>query len=59
MNRLVDAGTIADYTIKLDEYSTSEEDLINNTVRGEIYIVFNGQNNYIKSNQTQVISIKI
>jgi len=59
MNRLVDAGTIADYTIKLDEYSTSEEDLINNTIRGEIYIVFNGQNNYIKNNQSQVISIKI
>lgn len=59
MNSIVNQGIIAEYVLKLDEYSTSEEDLLNNAIRGEIYIRFNGQSNFITNNSTQNLTVKI
>lgn len=59
MNSIVNQGIIAEYVLKLDEYSTSEEDILNNTIRGEIYIRFNGQSNFITNSSAQNLTVKI
>ena len=59
MNSIVATGIIKDYQLKLDEYSTSEDDLLNNTIRGEIFVEFNGQNIFATNDQPSKITVKI
>jgi ribosomal protein L31 len=59
MNSIVATGIIKDYQLKLDEYSTSEDDLLNNIIRGEIFVEFNGQNIFATNDQPSKITVKI
>ena len=43
LNKFLSLGLITNYRIKLDETTTSPEDLQMNIVRGAIYIQFNNQ----------------
>lgn len=60
MNNIVASGIITDYSLRLDDITTSAEDLLNNIVKMEVELQFPGQNNIItnkKINATETIKI--
>lgn len=60
MDTVQNAGLITSYVVKLDEKTTSDEDLLNNVVRGEIELQFPGQQiNLIDRTVKKVETMKI
>ncbi len=45
LNEKVNQGMISEFQIKLDETTTSTEDLLNNLIRGSIFLKFVGSEN--------------
>ena len=43
MNQIRNAGYITSYILKLDQYTTSDEDLLNNIVRGQVEVILPGK----------------
>ena len=43
LNQIRNAGYITSYILKLDQYTTSDEDLLNNIVRGQVEVILPGK----------------
>jgi len=47
MNQIVNSGLINSYNLRIDDVTTSDEDLLNNVLRGEVELLFPGQKTII------------
>jgi len=47
MNQIVNSGLINSYNLRIDDITTSDEDLLNNVLRGEVELLFPGQKTII------------